>query len=271
MPELPEVETIKNDLMPHVAGRIIESVTLFWDRTLQQPSKEEFTRLIAGQKISGIDRRGKYLIFELESGYRLIMHMRMSGSLMLGRDNPPPHTRAVIHLDNGSAIYFNDPRKFGRMQLVKDCGCVLGKLGVEPLGEQFTVEMLAELLANRKTPIKGILLDQRLIAGIGNMYADEALFASKIHPTRPADSLTKKEIKQLHQAIREVLRLGIKNKGASVTNYFRPDGETGTAHRQFKVAHCKNKPCPVCGTPLERIRLHQRGTYFCPNCQKEDY
>jgi formamidopyrimidine-DNA glycosylase len=268
MPELPEVETIKNDLAPHVTGRIINSVTLLWERTLQQPSKEEFERIIIGQKISGIDRRGKYLIFELESGYRLVMHMRMSGSLMLGRNNPPPHTRAIIHLDNGNDIYFNDPRKFGKMQVVKDCGCVLGKLGVEPLSDDFTIQTLSGLLGKRKSPVKSVLLDQCLIAGIGNMYADEALFASKIHPSRPADSLTREEIKALHKTIQEVLRLGIKNKGASVTNYFRPDGETGTAHKQFKVAHCKDKPCPVCKTRLQRILVHQRGTYFCPNCQK---
>jgi formamidopyrimidine-DNA glycosylase len=268
MPELPEVETIKNDLEPNVTGRIIKSVTLLWERTLQQPAKEEFDRIISGQKITGMDRRGKFLIFNLESGYKLIMHMRMSGSLMLGHDNPPPHTRAVIHLDNGSEIYFNDPRKFGKMQLVKDCECVLGKLGIEPLGAEFKPEVLAVLLGNRKTPIKGVLLDQCLIAGIGNMYADEALFASKIHPTRPADSLTKDEIKALHKAIQDVLELGIKNKGATVNNYVRPDGDSGSAQKQFKVAHCKDKPCPVCRTPLQRIRVHQRGTYFCPNCQK---
>jgi formamidopyrimidine-DNA glycosylase len=195
MPELPEVETIKNDLEPKVVGRTIKRVTLNWERTLQQPSKEEFERIIKGQKISGMDRRGKYLIFKLESGYKLIMHMRMSGSLMLGKNNPPPHTRAVIHLDNDSKIYFNDPRKFGKMQLVKDCACVLGKLGIEPLSDGFTPQTLTRLLSVRKSPIKSVLLDQCLIAGIGNMYADEALFASKIHPTRPADSLTKEEIK----------------------------------------------------------------------------
>jgi formamidopyrimidine-DNA glycosylase len=268
MPELPEVETIKNDLEPKVVGRTIKSVTLNWERTLQQPSKEEFDLIIKNQKISGMDRRGKYLIFEFESGYKLIMHMRMSGSLMLGKNNPPPHTRAIVHLDNRTDIYFNDPRKFGKMQLVNDCQCILGKLGVEPLGDEFTIRTLTGLLNGRKSPIKSVLLDQCLIAGIGNMYADEALFASKIHPTRSADSLTKEEIEALHKAIQDVLRLGIKNKGASVTNYFRPDGESGTAHKQFKVAHCKDKPCPVCHTPLERIRVHQRGTYFCPHCQK---
>ncbi len=270
MPELPEVETIKNDMSPYVIDQTIKSVTLLWEKMLQQPSKEEFVRIITGQKITALDRRGKYLIFELESGYKLIMHMRMSGSLMLGKDNPPPHTRAIVHLDNGNNIYFNDPRKFGKIQLVKDCECVLEKLGIEPLSDGFTPQVLAKLLDNRKTPIKGILLNQCLIAGIGNMYADEALFASKIHPTRLANSLSGDELNGLHKAIQEVLRLGIMNKGASVTNYFRPDGDSGTAQKQFKVAHCKGKPCPVCKTPLQRIRVHQRGTYFCPHCQKEE-
>lgn len=268
MPELPEVETIKNDLEPNVTGCTIKSVTLLWERMLLQPSKDEFERVIKNQKIIGMDRRGKYLIFKLESGYNLIMHMRMSGSLMLGKGNPPPHTRAVIHLDDGTEIHFNDPRKFGKMQLVKDCECVLGKLGVEPLSDEFTVEAFARLLDNRKTAIKGILLNQCLVAGIGNMYADEALFASKIHPERPAASLTEGEKIALHKAIRDVLWSGIKNKGASVSNYFRPDGDSGAAQKQFKVAHCKDKPCPVCRTPLQRIRVHQRGTYFCPHCQK---
>ena len=268
MPELPEVETIKNDLEPNVTGRTIKGVTLLWERTLQQPCKDDFIRLITGQKISDMERRGKYLIFNLESGFKLIMHMRMSGSLMLGKDNHPPHTRAVIHLDNDTEIYFNDPRKFGKMQLVKDCECVLGKLGIEPLTDEFTVKAFAGLLENRKTPIKGILLNQCLIAGIGNMYADEALFASKIHPKRPAGSLSEDEIKDLHKAIQDVLRLGIRNKGATVNNYVRPDGDSGSAQKQFKVAHCKDKPCAVCRTPLQRIRVHQRGTYFCPNCQK---
>ena len=270
MPELPEVETIKNDLLPHVTGHRIKGVTLLWVKMLRQPSKEEFDNVIGGQKISGMDRRGKFLIFNLESGYKLILHMRMSGSLILGKDNPPPHTRAVIHLDNDMNIFFNDPRKFGTIQLVKDEECVLGKLGVEPLEPGFTPQTLAKLLENRKSPIKSVLLDQGLIAGIGNMYADEALFASKIHPMRLANTLSPSEIKRLHQAIQEVLRLGIKSKGASVSNYFRPDGETGTAHKQFKVAHRKDESCPVCKTTLQRIRVHQRGTYFCPCCQKED-
>jgi formamidopyrimidine-DNA glycosylase len=269
MPELPEVETIKNDLAPHVIGHRIKGVTLLWGKMLRQPSKEEFDHIIGGQKISGMDRRGKFLVFNLESGYKLILHMRMSGSLILGHDNPPPHTRAVIHLDDNMNIFFNDPRKFGTMQLVKDEKCVFKKLGVEPLEPGFTPQILAKLLESRKSPIKSVLLDQALIAGIGNMYADEALFASKIHPLRPANTLTRTESEDLNKAIRQVLRLGIKNKGASVTNYFRPDGETGTAHKQFKVAHCKDKPCPVCKTTLQRIRVHQRGTYFCPCCQKE--
>ncbi|MDD4874532.1 MAG: DNA-formamidopyrimidine glycosylase, partial [Dehalococcoidales bacterium] len=181
-----------------------------------------------------------------------------------------PHTRAIIHLDNGMNIYFNDPRKFGRMQFVKDGETVLGKLGIEPLGTDFTVQSLTELLSHRKSPIKSVLLEQGLIAGIGNMYADEALFAAKIHPLRPVNTLSQDEIQRLHKAIQQVLHEAINNKGASVSNYFRPGGEMGTAHNHFKVAHRKDKPCPVCNTILQRIPIHQRGSYFCPCCQKED-
>jgi formamidopyrimidine-DNA glycosylase len=269
MPELPEVETIKNELAPNVIGHRIKSIKLLWERTLQQPSKEELERIVRGQEITGIERRGKYLILNLGSGYKLILHMGMSGSLMLGQDNPPPHTRAIIHLDNDMNIYFNDPRKFGKMYLVKECEHVFDKLGIEPLSPDFTTQSLAEILKSRKSPVKSVLMNQSLIAGIGNMYADEALFASRIHPLRPADSLTEEEIKSLHQAIQDVLRQGIKNKGASVTNYFRPDGEAGTAHKEFRVAHRKDKPCPVCNTPIQRICVNQRGTCFCPCCQKE--
>ncbi|MFA5629521.1 MAG: DNA-formamidopyrimidine glycosylase [Dehalococcoidales bacterium] len=268
MPELPEVETIKNDLLPYIVGRTIKDVALYWERMLEEPSKEEFLDGIRNKKILGIDRRGKYIIIGLEDGLNLILHMRMSGSLMVGKDEPPPYTRAVFRLDNGDNIFFNDPRKFGKIRLVKDCNCVIGKLGVEPLSDAFTPQTFTKILSTRKSAIKALLLDQCLIAGIGNMYADEALFASKIHPKKPANTLSANEIKVLHQAIQDVLKLGIKNKGASVSNYFRPDGETGAAHREFKVAHCKNKPCTECGTILERTLVQQRGTYFCPDCQK---
>ncbi|MFC2026638.1 bifunctional DNA-formamidopyrimidine glycosylase/DNA-(apurinic or apyrimidinic site) lyase [Chloroflexota bacterium] len=269
MPELPEVETIRNELLPHVAGRTISGVTLFWERMLRQPSPAEFYPRISGQKIAGLSRRGKHLVFQLGGSGCLIAHLKMSGSLLLGRGSPPEYTRAIIHLDDGTSIFFRDPRKLGTLQLVKDSDSVLCKLGPEPLSPDFTPETLNERLSKRKAPIKAVLIDQGFIAGIGNMYADEALFATGIHPLKPANSLSRTEVRRLHRAIQDVLRKAIDNKGASVSSYFRPGGETGTAHSRFQVAHRGGKPCPVCNTPIQRIPIHNRGSYFCPRCQPE--
>ena len=268
MPELPEVETIKNELLPCVIGRSISGVTLFWERMLRQPSLAEFYCRISGQKITGVTRRGKYLIFSLSGGDYLIVHLKMSGSLLIGKDTPPKYTRAIVHLDDGTSIFFRDPRKFGKMQLIKDRSIILNKLGPEPLEPDFTPELLTQRLLKRKAPIKSVLIDQNFIAGIGNMYADEALFAAGIHPLKLADSLSREEAKKLHRAIQDVLKAAIGDKGASVNTYFRPGGETGTAHFQFRVAHRGGKPCPVCGTAIERIPIRQRGSYFCPQCQQ---
>jgi len=269
MPELPEVETVKNELLPDVVGHDIKGVTLLWVRILRQPLLAEFYSRILGHKITGVTRRGKYLIFSLSGGDFLIIHLKMSGSLLLskGSSQPPRYTRAVIHLDNGTSIFFRDPRKFGTMQLVKDKGDILGKLGPEPLEPDFTPELLAERLSKRRAPIKSVLIDQNFIAGMGNMYADEALFAAGIHPLRPSNGLSRNEIRRLHQAIQGVLKAAIGNKGASVSTYFRPGGETGTAHFQFRVAHRSGKPCPICGAAIKRIPIRHRGSYFCPKCQ----
>jgi formamidopyrimidine-DNA glycosylase len=269
MPELPEVETIRTELAPYVIGRRIKDITLLWEGIVRQLSAEEFRSRLAGQKIIGLARRGKYLLVSLSGSGLLIIHLKMSGSLLVGRDSsePPRFTRAIIHLDGGINIFFRDPRKFGLMRLVKDKASVVGKLGPEPLEPEFTAELLQKLLARRQAPIKALLCDQNFIAGIGNMYADEALFAAKIHPLRTGASLSPEEIKQLHRAIRQVLRAGIVHQGASIQNYYRPDGTTGTAHFEFKIAHGRGKNCPHCRTPIERIVVRGRGTYFCPKCQ----
>ncbi len=270
MPELPEVETIKNELLPHTIGRYITDVTLFWEGIVRQPSVEEFCARIIGQKITGITRRGKYLIINLHSDDLLIIHLKMTGSLIIGQDSsePPRFTRAIIHLDNNTSIFFRDPRKFGAMRLTTDRDSVVGKLGPEPLEADFTAQVLAQCLTNRASPIKALLCEQGFIAGIGNMYADEALFASGIHPLRLGKSLSQAEIERLYSAIREILPAAIQNKGASVSTYFRPDGTTGTAHYEFKVAHSCNRHCPDCSAPIQRIVVRNRGTYFCPNCQQ---
>jgi formamidopyrimidine-DNA glycosylase len=270
MPELPEVETIKNELTPLVIGRRITGITLGWEGIVKKPSLAEFCSRLTGQVITGIRRRGKYLIFSLESGEALIIHLKMTGSLLLNHasDEPARHVRAVLHLDDGTEIRFRDPRKFGAMWLTEDAESVVARLGPEPLTEDFSAAVLSERLARRKAPIKPLLLDQNFIAGIGNMYADESLYDAKIHPLRPAPSLSQEDITRLHKAIQEVLWAAIGNKGASVENYFRPGGELGTAHFKFRVAHrLGGKLCPRCGTPIERIVVRNRGTYFCPRCQ----
>jgi formamidopyrimidine-DNA glycosylase len=270
MPELPEVETVKNDLTPHVLGQTITGITLNWDGIVRTPSAQEFRERLIGRKIIGLDRRAKYLLFKLDNGDTLVAHLKMTGALLT---DPPEelnnYIRAVIHLDHNKKIYFRDPRKFARMMLVDDLTPIIGKLGPEPLESGFTPQVLGTLLEKRKAPLKAVLLDQELIAGLGNMYADEALFAAGINPTRPANSLTKAEIKRLFQAIQAVLKLGITNKGASEVTYYRPSGEMGKAFQDFKVAHQRDINCPRCGTPIQRIKLRGRGTYFCPKCQPE--
>ncbi len=273
MPELPEVETIKNELLPHIVGHCVIGVTLFWDGLVRQPSVEEFCSRLIGQEITGIARRGKYLVFSLTSSEALIIHLKMTGSLLLkpASAEPGKFIRAILYLDKETGLYFRDPRKLGAMWLVTDDNSIVGKLGPEPLEADFTPQILAQRLTNRTTPVKALLFDQTFVAGIGNMYADEALFAARIHPLRPAGSLSQDEVKRLHSAIQQVLWAAIGNKGASVdkNTYFRPGGELGTAHFQFQVAHyLSGKLCPVCGTPIERIPVRNRGSYFCPKCQQ---
>jgi formamidopyrimidine-DNA glycosylase len=270
MPELPEVETIKNELLPHLVNHHITSVTLFWDRLVRQPSVEEFCFRLIGKRITDVGRRGKYLIFNLTSGEALIIHLKMTGSLLLksASAEPDKFIRAIINLDKESELHFRDPRKLGVMWLVGDTSSIIGKLGPEPLEASFTPKVLTQRLAKRIAPIKALLCDQGFIAGIGNMYADEALFAARIHPLRSGGSLSRYKIGRLHNAIQQVLWSAIGNKGASVDTYFRPGGELGTAHFQFQVAHrLSGKFCSNCGTTIERIVVRNRGTYFCPKCQ----
>jgi len=272
MPELPEVETVKNEIAPHIIGKRIKEVTLLWDGIVRQPLPADFLSKLAGRKIKDIVRRGKYLLWHLNGADTLILHLKMSGSLLLGKggDEPPKYTRAILHLDDGTAVYFRDPRKFGRMWLVEDIDTIIGKLGPEALGKDLTLKRFAELLTKHRIPIKALLCDQEFVAGIGNMYADEALFRSKIYPLRAAANLTTGEISRLYKAIREVLLAGIKNKGASIVNYYRPDGTKGIAHQGFRVAHRGGQACVICGTPVARMVVRGRGTYYCPRCQKLD-
>ena len=271
MPELPEVETIKNELLPHIIGRSITEVSLSWDGIIRGIAAEEFRARLRGQKITSLTRRGKYLIFNLAGTEKLVIHLKLTGSLLIKKagDEPERFARAIIYLDNATSLQLRDPRKFGRMWLTADLNSIIGKLGPEPLTADFSLDLFRKRLDHRSTLIKPLLLDQNFVAGIGNMYADESLFDAKIHPARPTGSLSPEEIGRLYQAIQKVLKAAIGDKGASVQNYFRPGGETGTAHYQFKVAHRRGKNCLICDTPLSYLKLRNRGTYFCRQCQPE--
>jgi formamidopyrimidine-DNA glycosylase len=268
MPELPEVETIKNELAPWVVGQSLLGVDIIDSKLVSPESPEEIRRRLVGQKVEGLERRGKYLIFHLSNGRSLIMHLRMTGSLLLSPKEVGRYARAVVQLSNGQRLVFSDRRRLGMMWMVDDAGSVVGKLGPEPLDKRFTADILGQRLSRHHIPIKAALLDQHIVAGIGNMYADEALFASRVHPLRRANELSAQKVRTLHNSIREVLRAAIGSKGASVDSYIRPGGELGTAHFDFKVAHRRGETCPVCGGAIERVVVQGRGTYFCPTCQR---
>jgi formamidopyrimidine-DNA glycosylase len=267
MPELPEVETIKNELAPWVVGQSFTQVAIMDSELVCGGSVEEVRRGLLGQKVGSLERRGKYLIFHLSNGRSLIIHLRMTGVLLLNPQGVDRYARAVFHLSNGHRLVFSDRRRLGLMWLVDDAATVVGKLGPEPLDESFTPSVLGQRLSRRHIPVKAALLDQSIVAGIGNMYADEALFAARIHPLRKADALSPAEVQTLYHCIRKVLQAAIGSKGASVDTYVRPEGELGTAHSDFKVAHRGGEPCPICGSTIERVPVQNRGTCFCPRCQ----
>jgi len=268
MPELPEVETIVNSLRPHVRGRTIAGIVIRDKRPVQKINPAEFCERLIGRRINSLSRRGKYIIFGLSQGENMVVHLRMTGALLWNPCVPEPFSRLEFILDDGSNLVYTDVRRFGTFNLTKDPAEIVGGLGIEPLESKFTRSALAEYLASRSTPVKSALLNQEHIAGIGNMYADEALFAAKIHPLRAANSLNGREIEALHRSIRSVLKKAVDNQGASIRNYRRPDGKAGRAHEEFAVAHRGGMPCPRCSTVVTRIVVGQRGTYLCPRCQR---
>jgi formamidopyrimidine-DNA glycosylase len=265
MPELPEVETIKRELAPKIEGRCFTEVVFLCPEMVRRPLPDEFCHRIVGQVMWEVARRGKYLIFRLGSGEALLLHLRMSGSLSL---KPAVYERAIFHLDSGLDLHFCDRRKLGTIELVKDEREVVGKLGPEPLEKGFTAEVLSQRLSHHRAPIKAVLLDQTVLAGLGNMYADEALFWARIHPLRKANSLSMEEIKELHCAIRRVLTSAIGNRGASISDYLTPHTQQGSQQFAFSVAHRGGEPCPICGTAIQRLPIRGRGSYFCPHCQR---
>lgn len=275
MPELPEVETTAQALRPHLAGRTIVGIrALDYPPLIAPYCKEEFIAALVGSRVREVGRRGKHLLFFLEDGRVLSIHLGMSGRLLLFPGETPPdrHTHAVLDLDDGRALHFCDPRKFGRIRLLSpEAYATLDRrLGPEPLSLALTQKVLAERL--RRHPgarLKAILLDQRLLAGLGNIYADEVLFRARLHPRRPAESLSSKEIGRLLRAVRKVLREAIAARGTTLADRgFRfGTGEEGRFAERLQVYGRVGRPCPRCGTPIQREHILGRSSYFCPRCQ----
>ena len=273
MPELPEVETYVRELEPLLRGRQVAAAQVFWPRTIAAPGAAEFAAAMVGQRFERFGRRAKYMLLGLASGDTLIVHLRMTGHLFVKDADAPPasHTHVLFDLDDGRRLHYQDPRKFGRLWLTAEPETLLAKLGPEPLGDEFTAA-LADKLRGRKASIKALLLDQTLAAGVGNIYADEALFRAGIHPARAGGSLTPAEIERLALAVAAVLAEGIAAAGSSLgtsglQNYSRPGGQAGGFQDAHRVFRRTGQPCVVCGAPIERVVLGQRSTHFCPQCQ----
>ncbi len=270
MPELPEVETIVRDLREPLVGQTIVDVRNDWPRLIALPDLAELRARIGGRIIEAINRRGKYLVFNLDGGETLIIHLKMSGQLSVVAATEPadPYVHTAFVLASGEELRFHDVRKFGRVYLVRDPGLVLGDLGPEPLSAAFNPDWLVDQLQQRRRVIKSLLLDQTFIAGVGNIYADEALFLAGINPGRRSDSLTAAEARALHAAIRRVLKLGIARNGASIDGaYRRPDGSSGDMQLEFAVYGRAEEPCIRCPGIVQRIVLGGRSTHYCNACQ----
>ncbi len=266
MPELPEVETIVRRLRGPLNGRTFTDVHVGWERMVRVSVAELEARL-PGQRIEDINRRGKYLVFRLSRGDNLIIHLKMTGDLqVLAVDDPlHQHDRIIFGLDNGRQLRFRDPRKFGRVYLTADPALVLGHLGPEPLDDLFIEDDFLALFDRRSARIKPLLLNQEFIAGLGNIYADEALFLAGIRPQRQTDTLLEEDKRRLYRAIRQVLSMAIGLKGASLADEAYRGGEY---QQRFLVYGRGDQPCPRCGSPIRRIRMGQRSAHFCPECQR---
>jgi formamidopyrimidine-DNA glycosylase len=275
MPELPEVQTIVNDLKAAgVEGTTIKGAKVFWSRTIAEPSAKVFCNRIRGKSVSAIRRRGKFIVFNFKNGDDLLIHLRMSGRLHLVSDNLPrkKHEHVIISFADGRQLRFHDTRKFGRLYLTSEAEKILDRLGPEPLATGYTRKIFEMSLNPRKRMLKPLLLDQTFIAGLGNIYVDEALWESKIHPRRIAASLTKPEIRALHRAIPRVLKRGLKNLGTSLgtgkANFYSVAKHQGRNRDELKVFRRTDRPCPRCQVKIQRIIVGQRSTHICPKCQK---
>jgi formamidopyrimidine-DNA glycosylase len=272
MPELPEVETIRRQLAPAVEGRELTALEISDARWCLPHSPDEIRDAVQGRRVERLSRRGKYLVWELEDEVFLLVHLRMTGTLLI--DPPPatPYGRVRFVVDGGAhELRFCDPRRFGTGELAIGAAArdafFAARLGIEPLGDELTGEALRRLVRGRRAPVKAFLLDQKRIAGVGNIYADEALFRARIHPLRPANRLTRAQAAALRDAVVASLEAGIAAKGATIDDFRHPDGVYGSFQDQFLVHRREGEPCPECGGPVRKLRAAGRGTYVCEACQ----
>ena len=275
MPELPEVETVRTRIAPVLTGGRIEHAEILDPRLVRPFDPQVVARALEGERVAAVERRGKYLVVRFESGRVLLVHLRMTGGLRhapTGSLADDPYRRAVLRLDNGSDVAYRDVRRFGTWELLEpgELGPYLAqRLGPEPLGT-LSARRLGVRLAGRRAPLKAVLLDQRTVAGLGNIYADETLWRARLHPHRPAGSLDENEHLRLLRAIRRALRLGIERQGATLRDYATPDGESGSMQAEFRVYGREDGACDRCGSAIEKIRVAGRGTWFCPHCQQPE-
>jgi formamidopyrimidine-DNA glycosylase len=272
MPELPEVETIRRQLEPAITGRVIESVRVLDERWTRPVPPREVERALAGRRIEAVERRGKYLLLRLDGDRALAMHLRMTGNLLLQEPRSESrHLRASFELDDGTRLLFTDARRFGQAVVLEGAALddyFAARLGVEPLSEALTGAELCRLASGRRAPLKSFLLNQAGVAGIGNIYADEALHRAALHPLSPAGSMKPEDCERLRDGIVATLEAGLRSGGASVDDYRDARGERGAMQDEFLVHTREGRPCPRCGAEIRRIVVAGRSTYFCPSCQR---
>jgi formamidopyrimidine-DNA glycosylase len=273
MPELPEVETVRRHLAPVLEGRTLAHVEIRDGRLTRPEDPLVVAAELIGERVARVERRGKYLIVRFETGRALLIHLRMTGSVRHVRDVAidDAYVRAVVRLDDGSDVAYRDVRRFGTWLLLEPGELepyLAARLGEEPLGPSFTPDALAERLDGRRAPLKAALLDQRTVAGVGNIYADEALWRARLHPLREARSLRPAEVAALHEAVIAALVAGVERQGATLRDYRQPNGAEGSMQNEFRVYGRDGEPCDRCGAPIDKIRVAGRGTWFCPRCQR---